>query len=137
MINDVLKDAQFVAQHVELFRQIETMMEDMVSAQQGGQPGLDISLLVQQLEDGRVDIEIRDRARHARGAFAGQVVTVYCSRYCCCCCYCFLFVVDAARRLLTSFRLLYHQVQHPSLRTCCRRRNCPCPWLAPWIRAAE
>ncbi|KAH6610899.1 hypothetical protein Trco_000919 [Trichoderma cornu-damae] len=69
MINDVLEDAQFVAQHVELFRQVEAMLEDMVRAQQGGQPGLDIGLLVTQLADGRVDVEIRGRARarHAGG----------------------------------------------------------------------
>ncbi|KAL7794535.1 hypothetical protein V8C37DRAFT_375926 [Trichoderma ceciliae] len=70
MANNVLEDAQFVAQHVELFRQVETLLEDMASVQQGGQPGLDIGLLVKQLADDGVDVEIRGRARHGRGALA-------------------------------------------------------------------
>lgn len=29
VINDVLEDAQFVAQHIELFRPVEAMVEDV------------------------------------------------------------------------------------------------------------
>lgn len=64
VINDALENAHFVAQHVEFSRQAEaeteteTVVTAMARAQQGGQPGLDISLLVQQAADGRVDVEI-------------------------------------------------------------------------------
>lgn len=61
MVNDALENAQFVAQHVDFSRQAETVVRDMARAQQGGQPGLDISLLVQQAADGRVDVEIQIR----------------------------------------------------------------------------
>lgn len=35
VINDVLEDAQFVAQHLELFRQVEAMVEDVSSVHVG------------------------------------------------------------------------------------------------------
>lgn len=45
VINDVLEDAQFVAQHLELFRQVEAMVEDVSKVHVGP------------LVDGRVGIE--------------------------------------------------------------------------------
>lgn len=45
VINDVLEDAQFVAQHLELFRQVEPMVEDVLKVHAGP------------LVDGRVGVE--------------------------------------------------------------------------------
>lgn len=132
VIDNVLEDAQFVAQHVELLRHVEPVVEDMARVQQGGQPSLDIGLLVEQLADGIVDVEIRGRARHAGGACLLA-----------CLLGCLLpetgdgsWVVFLGEFVGSSAQAP-GQVGLPGLRTCCRRRDCRCPWRAPWRRAAE
>jgi hypothetical protein len=52
VVCDTLQHAQLMPQHVELDRGVEAML----SSKQGGQPCLDISLLVEQLADGEVQI---------------------------------------------------------------------------------